>query len=108
MALRRCLDCGELCNGTRCLDCARTRDAVRRPSRHLRYPPEYEANRLIALERDNYECQLRLAGCTDVATTADHITPRHLGGGHDLGNLRAACSHCNSARGAGRGGGSDT
>ncbi len=44
-------------------------------------------------------CQLRLAGCTGIATTADHIVPRSKGGGNEMSNLRGACRHCNSSRG---------
>ncbi len=38
--------------------------------------------------------------CRGAATTADHIQPRSLGGGDELGNLRPACRSCNSRRGA--------
>lgn len=37
--------------------------------------------------------------CRGPATTADHITPRSLGGSDDLDNLRPACKRCNSSRG---------
>jgi 5-methylcytosine-specific restriction endonuclease McrA len=52
------------------------------------------------IERDGGECQLGLPGCTFVATTADHIVSRSLGGDSDMSNLRAACRSCNSRRGA--------
>jgi 5-methylcytosine-specific restriction endonuclease McrA len=52
------------------------------------------------IERDGGACQLRLAGCTGVATTADHVVPRAAGGISELWNLRASCLHCNTARGA--------
>ena len=53
------------------------------------------------LERDNYECQLRRTGCTTVASAVDHIeSPREGGAFFDPANLRAACTHCNSSRGA--------
>lgn len=35
--------------------------------------------------------------------SVDHIIPVVLGGGHDLGNLRPACSSCNSSTGASMG-----
>ena len=38
--------------------------------------------------------------CGAYASTVDHVTPRVLGGGHDLANLRPACSRCNSSTGA--------
>lgn len=54
--------------------------------------------RRIVLDRDNYRCQLRLDGCTTIATTVDHIRDRAVAGdGPD--NLRAACAWCNSSRG---------
>jgi 5-methylcytosine-specific restriction endonuclease McrA len=37
--------------------------------------------------------------CRGTATTADHITPRSLGGDDQLANLRPACRSCNSSRG---------
>lgn len=58
--------------------------------------------RLQVLKRDNYQCQVRLAGCTVVATSVDHIYPVHLC--PELGlepfNCRSACVHCNSVLGA--------
>lgn len=56
--------------------------------------------RLFVLNRDGWVCRIRLKGCTDVATTADHIVSLDDGGAwYDPLNLRAACSHCNSLRG---------
>lgn len=64
----------------------------------------WKRTRLAVLHRDGYECQLRLAGCTGRATTADHIVPLALGGAmYDPANLRAACGHCNSTSGGGLG-----
>jgi 5-methylcytosine-specific restriction protein A len=58
--------------------------------------------RLQVLKRDNYQCQVRLTGCTVVATSVDHIRPVHLC--PELGlepfNCRSACVHCNSVLGA--------
>jgi 5-methylcytosine-specific restriction endonuclease McrA len=54
----------------------------------------------VVIERDGGRCQLGLRGCTDVATTADHIVPRSAGGPTTLDNFRASCQRCNSARGA--------
>lgn len=54
----------------------------------------------FVLARDNRVCRIRLPGCTIVATTGDHIVPRHRGGARlDPLNVRAACQHCNSVRG---------
>lgn len=56
--------------------------------------------RLFVLRRDGYVCRIRLSGCTDVATEADHIVSIDDGGAwYDPLNLRAACKHCNSLRG---------
>lgn len=45
-------------------------------------------------------CWLRLAGCTTLSTTADHVTP--FKERPDLAmvrsNLHGACHHCNSSR----------
>ena len=51
------------------------------------------------LERDGYVCQMRLPGCTHVATTANHIRQRARGGRSTLDNYEAACVHCNSVDG---------
>ena len=60
----------------------------------------WRAVRLFVLDRDGYRCRIRLGGCTDTATTVDHIvTVEHGGAWLDPLNLRAACQHCNSVRG---------
>jgi 5-methylcytosine-specific restriction endonuclease McrA len=51
------------------------------------------------IRRDMGACQIRRPGCTHTATTTDHIRPKSKGGSDDPGNLRAACLHCNSAKG---------
>lgn len=56
------------------------------------------AIRAEVLERDGYRCQIRGPGCTGGATMVDHITPRRVGGGDSLDNLRGACSSCNIGR----------
>ena len=95
MALRPCLACRTPTTGTRCPPCQRQYERTRRPDRHVRYPAEYEHNRALLLA-DSPRCW----SCGLSATTADHIVPRSRGGGHDLSNLRPACSSCNSSRGA--------
>jgi 5-methylcytosine-specific restriction endonuclease McrA len=62
------------------------------------YGPEYRRLREMVLARDGYVCQLDRPGCTGYATTVDHIIPVSRGGTATLGNLRAACDHCNSGR----------
>lgn len=58
--------------------------------------------RVAILKRDNHQCQVRLAGCSVVATSVDHIRPVHLSPELALEpfNCRAACGHCNSVLGA--------
>jgi len=41
-----------------------------------------------------------MAGCTEVATTVDHIVSRMDNGSDALDNLQAACSSCNQRKGA--------
>lgn len=59
---------------------------------------EWARRRDRVVERDGGVCQLRLEGCTRIATTADHIVPMSLGGSDDEDNLRASCRDCNEAR----------
>jgi 5-methylcytosine-specific restriction protein A len=54
-------------------------------------------NRIIA--RDRGICQLRLAGCTGKATSADHVIPVSRGGTDDDANLVACCWPCNLRKG---------
>jgi hypothetical protein len=44
-------------------------------------------------------CHLRMAGCTKVATTKDHVVPYSHGGDDSIENFRPACRSCNSKRG---------
>lgn len=48
--------------------------------------------------RDGGRCQLRLPGCTVIATVADHIAPRETAG-DGVENLQAACAPCNGSKG---------
>lgn len=51
------------------------------------------------LERDGFECQIRLPGCGGRASHADHIVELQDGGApFDLANLQAACGSCNVAK----------
>jgi len=54
-----------------------------------------EALRNKIFERDNYECQLKLDGCTKKAECCDHLVPVSCGGLSTEENLVAACNHCN-------------
>lgn len=65
--------------------------------------PAWRAVRPVVLQRDGHRCQLQLPGCTGRATHVDHIIPWSEGGAwFDPTNLRAACEHCNTRRGAAR------
>lgn len=60
------------------------------------YGGRWQSVRRSILKRDQYLCQIQLIGCTDRATTVDHITPVAWGGEwYDPSNLRAACANCN-------------
>lgn len=54
--------------------------------------------RLFVLQRDGYRCQLRLTGCTTIATQVHHTAPREVAG-DDPAHLLAACAHCNNRLG---------
>lgn len=56
--------------------------------------------RLYVLNRDGHTCQIQAEGCTIKAESVDHIRGLAQGGAPlDPNNCRAACFHCNSARG---------
>ncbi|MEU0943222.1 HNH endonuclease [Streptomyces canus] len=77
LAMLRCADGVE-----QCFDCARGSEQAK-----------YLRNR-AALLADGPACVY----CGAPATTADHVIPQARGGTHDLDNLVAACSTCNSAK----------
>ena len=60
---------------------------------------QWQRIRQAVLERDNYECKLKLQGCTTQATTADHLVSPKDGGTDELINLQASCKHCNELKG---------
>ena len=70
------------------------RRPVTRPGAPNPYPPDWKARRAFVLARDHRVCHW----CGGHANTADHVTPIADGGGHELTNLVAACTPCNSAR----------
>jgi 5-methylcytosine-specific restriction endonuclease McrA len=67
-------------------------------SRHWRYREEKLLP--MILRRDGYACQIGGPGCTGTATEVDHIHPKNWGGRATPDNLRAACRHCNRAKGS--------
>jgi 5-methylcytosine-specific restriction enzyme A len=58
----------------------------------------WRAVRAGVLKRDGYVCQLKLVGCTGLATIADHIVVWRDGGSDDEANLRAVCASCHNKR----------
>ena len=60
-------------------------------------PRVWKQRRAIILKMHDEQC----FWCGDLATSADHVIPRHEGGTDQLANLVAACHRCNSAH-AGR------
>ena len=69
---------------------------------HPHRDPDYRAAKAV-LARSSLPCQLRLAGCTHLATTLDH-QPRLMNHTHTRGagccQLVPACLHCNSSDGS--------
>ncbi|RKF24131.1 HNH endonuclease [Micromonospora globbae] len=53
--------------------------------------------RAWVLNRDSHRCQLRLPGCTTIATHVHHLRGKQHG--DDPTYLAAACAHCNLATG---------
>ena len=68
-----------------------------------RYGPKWRKARDAQLARDRKRCQIRLDGCTTIATTVDHI----IGAANDPDHkhLRSACENCHGKVTAAQGGG---
>lgn len=64
-------------------------------NRRERLPGDWKRRRRFVLLRDDYVCQLALAGCKGSATEVDHAV---RGDDHSLGNLRAVCSECHKKK----------
>lgn len=79
----------------RCRSCGNRREQTRRPHWRERYGPDHESRRETVI---GGPCELRLPGCTGIATTLEHDIPVSQGGRD--GPIRGACAHCNAARGA--------
>ena len=93
----------------RTLTCANLRPCAlhpqRKPFESSRPRPRYgtsgwdwQRRRQRVIARDGGVCQLRLPGCTNVATTADHVLSPRDGGSDEEANLRASCQTCNETR----------
>jgi 5-methylcytosine-specific restriction enzyme A len=68
------------------------------PSRQSTYRGNWPQQRVRALERDGYVCQLRYRGCLGRASEVDHIVQPEAGGDNSLSNLRAVCRRCHATR----------
>lgn len=51
--------------------------------------------RKFIFTRDNYECKIKMVGCSTLAEEIDHIIPRSKGGLTIPENLQASCKNCN-------------
>jgi 5-methylcytosine-specific restriction protein A len=72
---------------------------LRRKRQNRVYGSAWRRVRPMVLARDGGLCQLRLEGCTAIATEVDHIVPVDAGGAlYDMDNLRSSCTHCNRRR----------
>lgn len=54
---------------------------------------KWRALRLLVLERDHYQCQIRGPHCTHTATQVDHLLGK--GVSEKTTHLRASCMACN-------------
>ncbi len=88
--LRACTICGAPSTSSRC-----PQHAIHR----LRGGARVALHQRI-LNRDLRRCQLRLPGCTLIATCVDHVLPLAAGGTDHPSNLRASCDPCNRQKGA--------
>lgn len=52
----------------------------------------------LIFERCQGKCELKLEGCTNIATEVDHLIPVSKGGSDDITNLRGSCSNCNKIK----------
>jgi 5-methylcytosine-specific restriction endonuclease McrA len=69
-------------------------------SKEVVYGSAWRKVRRVVFERDGYRCRIGGPGCLVDADQVDHILSWRLGGAVlDPSNLRAACKHCNAARG---------
>lgn len=104
MALRPCLDCGELANGPRCPTHRRHRDNATLHAKRARRPySRTEQQRRAAAVATHLATRgpwcpgWLVAGHPSTDLTADHVTPVAAGGAED-GNLEVLCRSCNSRK----------
>ena len=80
-------------------------DRAARDRSNATYGADWRKARLKCLQRCQWRCEIRLAGCQGAASQVDHITPVSQGGTHDQSNLRGACKSCHAKVTAQQGGG---
>ena len=98
MVSKVCLDCGAVIpRGPRCASCTSKRNILRGSSTARGLGSQWRRVRKRQLRRQPI-CELRLPGCTFLATQGDHITPREQGGKATAANTRSACAPCNIRR----------
>jgi len=87
--------CPNFTEGIRCADHERLRRRAIGSSTARGYGAEWRRIRLSVLTRHSWTCHY----CGGPADTVDHVIPKSQGGSDDAGNLVAACTSCNSAKG---------
>lgn len=54
--------------------------------------------RILALQRDGHQCQIRGPRCIIAATQVDHVIPVSQGGTDQLPNLQSVCPPCHKQK----------
>lgn len=73
-------------------------DTQRGTRKQRGYGWAWEQLRARILQREPICRVCRAAGRAAVATTVDHITPKHQGGTDDEGNLQPLCKPCHAVK----------
>jgi hypothetical protein len=68
-------------------------------SRHARGLGAVHDRNRRAIRLAGRPCELRLPGCTGIATSPEHRLPRSRGGTNDPANVGAACLRCQNVQG---------
>lgn len=101
-ALKACIECGDLAEGTRCKDCQAERDQrlnQRRGGAHVRGYTRQWQRTAAKVKRRQPACAV-CGATTDL--TVDHVVPKAAGGTDDEDNLQTLCRSHNGAKGARR------
>lgn len=86
-------------NGTRCPDHrSGWQTSPRTASSARTNTTVWKHNRVLALQRDNYQCQIRGPRCTVNAVQVDHVISVEHGGSDDLTNLQSTCKPCHDQK----------